>query len=300
MTQKKSDSISHLVDESEEWKSTRIENAPPDLYDPSQPRLGRRESEPHSAEVTYLRDVLSTNFPAGRALWDLHHYFIASKGVFKGKKIDLQLDVSFFNKLTIPFAISSYDATMYEGKVPDMGINVLSKSTWRADISETIESCKDLSIPVYVVFSPYLVTSKRYAPPFLRAYILQEDGSYKQEELRAITIEEGGAIDETQVLDLSDKLPFRLGLMRLKQQLLGGKPLFRLILIDPLEIRVLPTRREKEVEEAKKEAERAKKEAERAKKEAERAKKEAEEVKKEAEEVKKELQEYRNKFGELR
>jgi hypothetical protein len=293
MTQKKSDPISHLVDESEEWKSTRIENAPPDLYDPSQPRLGRRESEPHAAEVTYLRDVLSTNFPEGRALWDLHHYFIASKGVFKGKKIDLQLDISFFNELTISFAIPSYDATMHEGKVPDIGINVLSKSTWRADISEKIETCKDLSIPVYVVFSPYLVTSKRYAPPFLRAYILQEDGSYKQEELRAITIEEGGAIDETQVLDLSDKLPFRLGLMRLKQQFLGGKPLFRLILIDPLEMRVLPTRREKEVEEVKKEAERAKKEAEEVKKEAERAKKEAEEVKKE-------LQEYRNKFGELR
>jgi len=272
MTQKKTDPISHLVDEPKEWRSTRVENAPPDLYDPSQPRLGRRESEPHAAEVTYLRDVLATNFPKGRALWDLHHYFIASKGVFKGKKIDLQLDVSFFKELTIPVALPSYDATMYEGKVPDIGINVLSKSTWRADIGENVETCRDLSIPVYVVFSPYLVTSKRYAPPFLRAYILQEDGFYKVEELRAITIEEGGAIDETQVLDLSDKLPFRLGLMQLKQQFLGSKPLFRLILIDPLEMRVLPTRREKEVEEAKKETEL----------------------------VKKELQKYRDKFGELR
>ena len=131
---------------------------------------------------------------------------------------------------------------MHEGKVPDIAFNVFSKSTWRADISENVESCKDLSILVYVVFSPYLMTSKRYAPPFLRAYILQEVSSYKQEELRAITIEEGGAIDETQVLDLDDKLPFRLGLMRLKQQFLGGKPLFRLILIDPLEMRVLPTK----------------------------------------------------------
>lgn len=161
---------------------------------------------------------------------------------------------------------------MHEGKVPDIAFNVFSKSTWRADISENVESCKDLSILVYVVFSPYLMTSKRYAPPFLRAYILQEDRSYKQEELRAITIEEGGAIDETQVLDLDDKLPFRLGLMRLKQQFLGGKPLFRLILIDPLEMRVLPTKREKEVEEAEKKAE----------------------------EAEKKLQEYRDKFGELR
>ncbi|TFG23436.1 MAG: hypothetical protein EU529_07415 [Promethearchaeota archaeon] len=272
MTQKKSDPLSHSAEEAEEWRSTRIENAPPDLYDPSKPRLGRRESEPHAAEVTYLRDVLTTNFPKGRALWDLHHYFIASKGVFKGKKIDLQLDVSFFKELTISFAIPSYDATMYEGKIPDMGINVLSKSTWREDISEIVETCKDLSIPVYAVFSPYLVTSKRYAPPFLRVYILQDDGSYKQEDLRAITIEEGGSIDEPQILDLSDKLPFRLGLMRLKQQFLGGKPLFRLILIDPLELRVLPTRREREVAEGEKKAE----------------------------EAKKELQEYRDKFGELR
>lgn len=279
MTQKKSDKISHAIDESEVFRSTRIENAPPDLYDPKKSRLGRRESEPHSAEVTYLRDVLTTNFPKGRSLWDLHHYFIAPKGVLKGKKIDLQFDVSFFKELTIPYAIPSYDSVAYNGKVPDLGINVLSKSTWRADLGENIETCRDLSIPVYVLFSPYFMTSKRYAPPFLRAYILQEDGSYKQEELRAITLEEGGEIDETQIIDVSDKLPFRLGLMRLKQQYLGGKPLFRVIFLDLLETRILPTRREKEVEEAKKEVEEAK-----------------EQVKILA----KRLQKYKDKFGELK
>jgi len=276
MTQKQNDRISYPDDK---WKSTRIENVEPDLYDPNQPRLGRRESEPHSMEVTYLYDVLTTNFPNGRALWDLHHYFIPSKGVLKENQMDLKLDVSFFKELRIPYAIPSYDATMYGGKVPDICINILSKSTWRADISENVEACKDLSIPIYVVFSPYKVTSKRYAPPFLRAYILQKDGTYKEEELRTITLEEGGAIDGTKIIDISDKVPFRLGLMRLKQQFLGGKSLFRLVLLDPSEMRVLRTRREKEVEEAKKEAE---------------------EAKKEAEELMKKLKLYQDKFGELK
>ncbi|MHA1370170.1 MAG: hypothetical protein ACTSRA_10700, partial [Promethearchaeota archaeon] len=33
------------------------------------PRLGRRESEPHSAEINYMHDVFTTNYPGGRVLW---------------------------------------------------------------------------------------------------------------------------------------------------------------------------------------------------------------------------------------
>ncbi|MHA1292556.1 MAG: hypothetical protein ACTSQJ_07815 [Promethearchaeota archaeon] len=285
MTQKKSDPQTHSAKEMESFRSTRIENAPPDLFDPKKPRLGRRESEPHSAEVTYIYDVLTTNFPQGRAFWDLHHYFIAPKGVLKGKKVDLQPDISFFKNLTISYALPSFDASMHNGAIPDIVINVLSKSTWRADISEHVETCRDLSVPVYAVFSPYRVTSKRYAPPFLRAYILQEDGSYKEEELRSITLDEGGEVDETKIIDISNKLPFRLGLMRLQKQFLGGKPLYRLILLDISKPFILPTREEKKLEMARKEVESAKKEAESAKKEAEK--------------LAKILQKYRDKFGEL-
>src|SRR5271157_3610046 len=54
---------------------SRIEQpVEPDL-DPSLPRIGRRESEPHSAEVSYLHDVLEANFEGSRVFWDLHHYF---------------------------------------------------------------------------------------------------------------------------------------------------------------------------------------------------------------------------------
>ena len=245
MTQKESKPVpkDHYIVETK--RGSRIGNAPPDLFDPNEPRLGRRESEPHSAEVTHLYDALTTNFPKGRAVWDLHHYFKGIKGVFKGKKIDIQFDVSFFKDLTISHMLSSFKSRDHEGRIPDIAINVLSKSTWRNDLSENVDTCKDLGIPLYVVFSPYKVTSKRYYPPFLRVYILQDDGSYKQEELRNITLEEDGTIIKENIIDLHDRLPFSLGLMRLKQEYEGEQSLYRLILIDPSEPRIFPTKTEK-------------------------------------------------------
>jgi len=279
MTQKNSDSTLHQFDISIGRKLTRIDSAPPDLYDPNQPRLGRRESEPHSAEVTYLYDVLTTNFPSDKTLWDLHHYFIGKKGALKGQKIDLQFDVSFFKNMNIPYSISSYDASKYEGRVPDMVINVLSKNTWKNDLSENIDICKDLSISNYIVFSPYKVTSEIYAPPFLRAFILKDDGSYEQHDLRNVTLKEGEQIEEKKnIIDVSDKLPFRLGLMQLKRQYEREKPLFRIIVIDPSEPRILPTRWEKEKEEAEKKAS---------------------EAEKKIKELEKNIQKYQEKFGKL-
>ncbi|MHA1344159.1 MAG: hypothetical protein ACTSQG_09245, partial [Promethearchaeota archaeon] len=262
-------------------------------------RLGRRESEPHSAEITYIHDVLTTNFPTCRTLWDLHHYFLGKKGALKGKEIDIQFDVSFFKDFQITHTLSSYDARKYNGRTPDMAINVLSKSTWSKDLSENVDICKDLEISVYAVFSPFKVTSKIYYPPFLRVFILNDDGSYKQEELRKITLIEGEKIDENNIIDISNILPFRLGLMQLKKRHEGEKPLFRLIFIDPLEQRILPTIMEKEkeiAEEKAKEAEEKAKEAEMKAKEAEMKAKEAEEK---AKELEKDLKKYRNKFGEL-
>ncbi len=104
-------------------------------YDPLVPRLGRRESEPHAAEVSYLYDVLSTNFPDDRATWDLHHYF-----TFEGEEIDIQFDISFFRGFKVPYPISSYRASEYQNRVPTLAINVLSKSTWRVDLSVTLDS----------------------------------------------------------------------------------------------------------------------------------------------------------------
>ena len=68
MTQKKSEPFSHPLDGSEIKIRSRIDDRTSDLFDPNKPRLGRRESEPHSLEVTYIHDVLTTNFPEGRAV----------------------------------------------------------------------------------------------------------------------------------------------------------------------------------------------------------------------------------------
>ena len=271
MTQKRSEPFSHPLDGSEFKHFTRIEDASSDLIEPSKPRLGRRESEPHSAEVTYIRDVLTTNFPAGRALWDLHHYFIGTKGALKGNEIDVQFDVSFFKDLKIPYAISSYDASKHGGRIPDMAINILSKSTWSKDLSETVDICKDIGISVYVVFSPYKVTSNLYKPPFLRAFLLKEDGSYEQKDLLSITLKEGEPIDEKNIIDVREKLPIRLGLMQMNYQYEGEQPLFRLIFIDSSEPRILLSTAEKAAQEA--------------------------EAK--IKELEKDLVKYRKKFGEL-
>ncbi|MHA1147402.1 MAG: hypothetical protein ACTSR8_04090 [Promethearchaeota archaeon] len=262
-------------------RSSRIENAPPDLYDPNKPRLGRRESEPHSVEITYIYDVLTNNFTTSRTIWDLHHYFVSHKEPLKGKKVDIQFDVSFFKELIIPHTLSSYDANKYEGRIPDMTINILLKSTWRADLSETVDICKNLGIKVYVVFSPFKPTSKLYHPPFLRAYILEADGSYRQEELNNITLKEGKNIDEKNIIDLGDLLPFWLGLMQTTQYHEGNHPLFRLIFIDPSELKILPTKLES-MEQEKKQMEQEKKQMEQEKKQ-----------------IEHELKKYRDKFGKI-
>ena len=72
-------------------RRTRHQASDPDPFDQSQPRIGRRESEPHSFEVSNLHDILTSNFPEHHALWDLHHYF-----KLEGEEIDIQFDISFF------------------------------------------------------------------------------------------------------------------------------------------------------------------------------------------------------------
>ncbi|TXT59588.1 MAG: hypothetical protein BAJALOKI2v1_190012 [Promethearchaeota archaeon] len=316
MTQKKTKPSLSSSDGSSVKRSTRIENAPPDLYDPDEPRLGRRESEPHSSEITYIHDVLTTNFPDSRTVWDLHHYFIGEKPPLKGKKIDIQFDISFFQEFSIPHTLSSYDASEYDGRIPDMVINILSKSTWRADLSENVDTAKNLGIPIYVVFSPFKVTSKIYHPPFLRVYVLKDNKSYDQKELYDITLEQEEKISKDKIIDTSEILPFRLGLKKLDKFHKGEQSLFRLIFIHPSEEKILPTKlelieREKEqavrereqAEREKEQAEREKEQAVREREQAEREKEQAEREKEQAEEKVKELEKklknYHERYGEL-
>ena len=144
----------------------------------------------------------------------------------------------------MPEALSSYKAKDFDNRIPTLAVNVLSKSTWRSDLSENVDVCKILGIPVYVVFSPFFVTSTVYRPPFLRVYTLGEDGGYRQVELRKITLVEGGEMDPDAVITVGDFLPFRFGIMELTQKHVEGMSLYRLILIAPDELRILPMERD--------------------------------------------------------
>ncbi len=123
--------MTNVVKEGTRHKTIKIEHVPP----PWQPRLGRRESEPHSHEITYLYDALTHNYPNYRIIWDLHHYFS-----FQGERLDIQFDISFFMDLDIPitYDLSSYNAEKYGNKVPTLAINILSNSTYGKDLRETM------------------------------------------------------------------------------------------------------------------------------------------------------------------
>ena len=91
-------------------------------------------------------------------------------------------------------------------------------------------------------------------------------------ELRNATID-GEARNQDAIIDVSNIVPFRLGLEKRPVRHESDSPLYRLILLHPERFVVLPTEAEKERERAEKERERAEKEKERAEKEKERAEK---------------------------
>jgi Uma2 family endonuclease len=267
------------TDNSDAIISTRHKRLSPEEFDNSKPRLGRRESEPHSDEINYLYDVLTTNFPDDRAMWDLHHYFTVDD-----LKIDLQFDVSYFKDMHIPERLSSYKAEKYNGRVPNMAINVLSKSTWKTDIGENLDYCRRLQIPLYIVFPTYHIATKLYEPPFVRAYILQPDGEYHIEELRQITID-GEKRKSEAVIDISQIVPFRLGLQKRNVSHESNKPLFRVILLHPDKFQVYLTKTEK-----------AQEQAEKAQEQAEKALHEKNEAKKKAQLLEKKIKKLKEKF----
>ncbi|MEX2756010.1 MAG: hypothetical protein Q6365_011460, partial [Candidatus Sigynarchaeota archaeon] len=253
-------------DEPRPFKSTRIESAEPDTFDPSRPRIGRRESEPHSLEVAYLHDVLSTNFPQHRALLDLHHYFQLGE-----EEIDVQFDVSFFMDVSIPYTLSSYRAVDYQDKVPSLAINVLSKSTWRADVGENVDLCRVLRIPAYVIFAPFDVASKHYRPPFVRAYMLMPDGSYAIKEQRNTCVDASGGLIERNLIDLESAAPFRVGLEELEGKHEKTQSRYRLIIVQKGSPDRLRTGLEQERQRAEAEKQRAEAEKQRAEAEKQRA-----------------------------
>ncbi len=213
-------------DHAADSRSERIRAADPDTFDPSKPRIGRRESEPHSLEVGYIHDVLVSNFPEHHALLDLHHYF-----QLNGDEYDLVFDVSFFMHFSLPYTLSSYRAREFQDRKPTMAINILSRSTWRGDLSDILDTCKLLEIPIYLVFFPFDVASKVYQPPFARAYQRMDDGAYSEQELRTVCIDTSGEINEKQLLDFNHAVPFRVGIEELDGKHENMKKRYRLVFV---------------------------------------------------------------------
>jgi hypothetical protein len=98
-----------------------------------------------------------------------------------------------------------------------------------------------VEIPIYIVFTPYHVATKTYKAPFLRLFRLQKDLTYRFEELHEIAMEEGGTLDSQKLIDLTDILPFKVGLMKLRVFHEQTKELYRLIFVNPKNNEVLIT-----------------------------------------------------------
>ncbi|MHA1371454.1 MAG: hypothetical protein ACTSRA_17275, partial [Promethearchaeota archaeon] len=208
------------------------------------PRLGRRESEPHSAEINYMHDVFTTNYPGGRVLWDLHHYFIVD-----GVKHDIQFDISFFKDFQLDKDLSSYDASKFGNKVPDLAINVLSKGTWRDDIGLHVDLCRVVGIPAYMIFLPYPVAGFPFSPPFLRIYFLQDDGNYGIRELRSLSLDRSGGLVLDNFVDLSPVLYLKVGLIEKERVYYPDFREYRLVFLDEGTGEILKTKLEVVVEE---------------------------------------------------
>ncbi|NMC08319.1 MAG: hypothetical protein GYA24_24140 [Candidatus Lokiarchaeota archaeon] len=244
---------------------TRIRNVIQPDFDPDKPRIGRRESEPHSAEVGYLFDVLGTNFLEDRTTWDLHHYFKDPLDPgSKDDEYDIQYDISYFRGLKIAQELPSYKAVEHGNAVPTMAVNVLSKSTWAVDLSDHVDKSRLLGIPLYVVFPAYHVATTTYKPPFLRAYIYQSSTrQHVIHDLKQAIVKEGEPLskaacdDPEKLLDTSSIVPFRIGLMERNVQVKGGFSAWRMILVHPTEPRMFLTRAEQEKARAEQEKARA-------------------------------------------
>ncbi|MHA1871459.1 MAG: hypothetical protein ACTSXF_10960 [Promethearchaeota archaeon] len=258
-----------------------------DPWQNNRPRLGRRETEPQSIEITRIYDILTTNFEKGRTMSDLDYFFEKD-----GKKYHAQFDISYFKGLKIDYTLSFYDAKQYNNMVPTMVINILAKNTYLKDFSVHMKTCYDLKIPIYILFSTFDFEVKTYAPPFLMAYILKEDGDYLLKALEEESYDETGELRKDKLIDLRPHLPFKIGIVKTERKHENNTYNYDLLLLNAETLEIYKTRLEYEREKML-EAEKAEREAEEAGREAEEAEREAEEAEREAEEAGREAEKER-------
>ena len=97
-----------------------------------------------------------------------------------------------------------------------------------------------------------------YKPPFLRAHILQPNGDYHIQDLNKTTMKEGDtSIKRDSLLDVSEIVPFNLGIMEIQYRHENNLPRYRLILVDTQDYSIFLTRAEQEKARAEQEKARA-------------------------------------------
>ena len=261
------------------------------------PRLGRRDSLPHTNQIEYIGSVLKANFPNDTVLTDLWHYFQVGNYIEK-----FVPDIAFYKDFKLDNLIKSYKSIEHNNKIPLVVINMMSHSTWKNDVSEIVQKCLRVGIAFYIIYTMYSIDVEENNPPFLRIYEYNEErGEYDITEIREYAkYEEKEEIDESKIYS-NERLPFRVGL----EKTLGksdGERVSRLLIIDKKELKKLLSMEEIEIKKAKEaeykaEEERKKVEEERKKAEEERKKREeAENQIKKMEEI---LNKYRQKFGNI-
>mgnify|MGYP006307608131 CR=1 FL=1 len=179
-------------------------------------------------------------------MWDLHHYFRAKISESRIEKLDLQFDISFFKDFNLTEKLPSYNAADHGGRLPDLVINVLSKSTWRKDLLDNVQYCETIKIPFYAVFFAYPVAPLTMPPPFLRVYELQENGVYKKKEVKKAMYKGGKLVDSNAFINLEPRLDVGIALEELDLKYLGGKEIFQAVIIDLKSKKKYLTRAEKE------------------------------------------------------
>jgi hypothetical protein len=158
-------------------------------------------------------------------MWDLTHYF-----PYNDEEIIIQFDISYFKNLKIPEMLSSYRSIQYHNKVPDLAINVLSKSTWRKDLLDNMMKCKKIQVPFYVVYFAYEIVPNLIPPPFIRVYSLQND-EYVEKEFTKTAFHNTKLINSDAIIDLGDTIPFNIALNQSESIYQGGKPIFHLVIV---------------------------------------------------------------------
>ncbi len=232
--------------------------APPEYPEINAPRLGRRESEPHSLGIMRIYDILTTNFPNDRAMMDLHHYFFV-----KGDKVDVQFDLSYFINFKLSYTLSSFNSSKFDNKVPSLAINILSKSTYLKDLGYTKDLCHELKIPVYIIFSTHDFSISMYKPPFLRVHLLVDD-KYNEITINGELFDDDHNLIENNIVKTSPLLPFNIGLLKLSTYHESGTSNYTLALLEPKTNKLYKTRSELAEERAEQERLRAEQEKERA------------------------------------